>query len=125
MARIGVAFTGGLTPPEGAECVRLAEALGYESAWVADGRGGDQFALLAACPAATTRIRLGTGISSGFVRVSAREVLDGDPAPPRAEVSRRKGWSHGRWAGQPACRGWATCVKRGARRSPGAGPAPF
>jgi probable F420-dependent oxidoreductase len=67
-ARIGLAISGGLTAPEIVECVRLAEELGYESAWVAEGHGGDQFAILAACAAATTRIRLGTSISSVFVR---------------------------------------------------------
>ena len=66
--RIGVALSGGLTAPEIVECVRLAEDLGYESAWVAEGHGGDQFAILAACATATTRIRLGTSISSVFVR---------------------------------------------------------
>ena len=68
MARIGIAFTGGLAPGDVVECVRLAESLGYESAWVAEGHGGDQFAILAACATATSRIRLGTGISSVFVR---------------------------------------------------------
>jgi probable F420-dependent oxidoreductase len=67
-ARIGLAVSGGLTAPEIVECVRLAEDLGYESAWVAEGHGGDQFAILAACATATTRIRLGTSISSVFVR---------------------------------------------------------
>ncbi|MGH7417531.1 MAG: LLM class flavin-dependent oxidoreductase, partial [Candidatus Rokuibacteriota bacterium] len=67
-ARIGIAFTGGLTPPEIVECVRLAEELGYESAWMTEGHGGDQFAILAACAVATHRITLGTAISSVFVR---------------------------------------------------------
>jgi probable F420-dependent oxidoreductase len=66
--RIGVAVSGGLTAPEIVDCVRLGEDLGYESAWVAEGHGGDQFAILAACATATTRIRLGTSISSVFVR---------------------------------------------------------
>jgi probable F420-dependent oxidoreductase len=66
--RVGVAFTGGLTASEIVECVKLAEDLGYESAWVAEGHGGDQFAILAACATATSRIRLGTSISSVFVR---------------------------------------------------------
>jgi probable F420-dependent oxidoreductase len=48
--------------------VKLAETLGYESAWVAEGHGGDQFAILGACAVATRRIRLGTSISSVFVR---------------------------------------------------------
>ena len=68
MARIGVAFAGGMSPPEIVECVRLAEELGYESAWVAEGHGGDQFAILSACAVQTERILLGTSISSIFVR---------------------------------------------------------
>ena len=69
MERIGVAFAGGgMTPPEIVECVQLAEELGYESAWVAEGHGGDQFSILTACAVATSRIRLGTSISSVFVR---------------------------------------------------------
>ena len=67
-SRIGIAFTGGLTPPEIVECVRLAEELGYESAWMTEGHGGDQFAILAACAVATRTIKLGTAISSVFVR---------------------------------------------------------
>jgi probable F420-dependent oxidoreductase len=68
MARIGVAFSGGLTPADIVECVRIADELGYESAWVAEGHGGDQFAILGACAAVTRRIKLGTSISSVFVR---------------------------------------------------------
>jgi alkanesulfonate monooxygenase SsuD/methylene tetrahydromethanopterin reductase-like flavin-dependent oxidoreductase (luciferase family) len=68
MARLGLTISGGLSPTEIVECVQLAEALGYESAWVAEGHGGDQFAILAACVVATTRILLGTNISSVFVR---------------------------------------------------------
>ena len=69
MERIGVAFTGGgMSPPEVVQCVQLAEELGYESAWVAEGHGGDQFAILTACALATSTIKLGTSISSVFVR---------------------------------------------------------
>ena len=68
MARIGVAFAGGMSPPEIVECVKLAEELGYESAWVAEGHGGDQFSILSACAVQTERILLGTSISSIFVR---------------------------------------------------------
>jgi alkanesulfonate monooxygenase SsuD/methylene tetrahydromethanopterin reductase-like flavin-dependent oxidoreductase (luciferase family) len=50
--------------------VVLAESLGYESAWVAEGHGGDQFAILAACATRTSRILLGTSISSVFVRTA-------------------------------------------------------
>jgi alkanesulfonate monooxygenase SsuD/methylene tetrahydromethanopterin reductase-like flavin-dependent oxidoreductase (luciferase family) len=68
MTRLGVAFSGGPGPADITDCVGLAEALGYESAWVAEGHGGDQFAILAACAARTSRIGLGTAISSVFVR---------------------------------------------------------
>src|SRR5437763_848944 len=69
MARIGVAFSSsGLTPGEIVECVQLAEELGYESAWMTEGHAGDQFAILSACAIVTTRIKLGTAISSVFVR---------------------------------------------------------
>jgi alkanesulfonate monooxygenase SsuD/methylene tetrahydromethanopterin reductase-like flavin-dependent oxidoreductase (luciferase family) len=46
----------------------MAEELGYESAWMAEGHAGDQFAILGACAPVTRRIRLGTAISSVFVR---------------------------------------------------------
>ena len=69
MERMGVAFAGGgMSPPEIVECVQLAEELGYDSAWVAEGHGGDQFSILTACALATSRIRLGTSISSVYVR---------------------------------------------------------
>ena len=68
MERIGVSFTRGLAPKDVVECVRLAEELGYESAWVAEGHGGDQFSILTACAVATNKILLGTSISSVFVR---------------------------------------------------------
>ena len=68
MERIGVAFSGGLAPADIVECVKVADELGYESAWVAEGHGGDQFAILAACAVGTRRIKLGTSISSVFVR---------------------------------------------------------
>jgi probable F420-dependent oxidoreductase len=68
MSRLGIAFSGGPGPAEIVDLVGLAETLGYESAWVAEGHGGDQFAILAACAARTSRIGLGTAISSVFVR---------------------------------------------------------
>ena len=39
--RIGVGFSRGLAPPDVVECVKLAEELGYESAWMAEGHGGE------------------------------------------------------------------------------------
>jgi alkanesulfonate monooxygenase SsuD/methylene tetrahydromethanopterin reductase-like flavin-dependent oxidoreductase (luciferase family) len=70
MSRIGIAFSGGPNPSEIVGCVKLAETLGYESAWVAEGHGGDQFATLAACTVQTSRIQLGTSITSVFVRTA-------------------------------------------------------
>ena len=68
MERLGLAVTGGLAPTEVVECVQLAEELGYESAWMSEGHGGDQFSVLTACALATEKIRLGTSITSVFVR---------------------------------------------------------
>ena len=68
MDRLGIAFSGGANPAEIVDCVKLAETLGYESAWVAEGHGGDQFAILSACAAQTSKIQLGTSITSVFVR---------------------------------------------------------
>ena len=70
MSRIGIAISGGLTATEIADCAERAEALGYESVWVAEGHGGDQFAILAACALRTRRVRLGTAITSVFVRTA-------------------------------------------------------
>ncbi|MFQ5934111.1 MAG: LLM class flavin-dependent oxidoreductase [Dehalococcoidia bacterium] len=69
MTRLGLGLSGsGMTPPEVVECVRLADELGYDSAWLSEGHGGDQFSTLTACALATERIKLGTSISSVFVR---------------------------------------------------------
>lgn len=70
MSRIGIAISGGPNPAEIVDLVVLAESLGYESAWVAEGHGGDQFAILSACAARTSRILLGTAISSVYVRTA-------------------------------------------------------
>ena len=65
---VGIAISGGPSPSEIVDLVVLAESLGYDSAWVAEGHGGDQFSVLSACALKTSRIRLGTAISSVFVR---------------------------------------------------------
>ena len=49
MGKIGIAISGGPSPAEIVDLVVLAESLGYDSAWIAEGHGGDQFAILAAC----------------------------------------------------------------------------
>lgn len=69
-ARLGMAFSGGPSPAEIAGLIGLADELGYESAWVAEGHGGDQFAVLAAAALRSKRIVLGTGITSVFVRTA-------------------------------------------------------
>ena len=68
MGRMGVAFSAGLNASEIVECAQLAESLGYDSVWMAEGHGGDQFAILGAIAAQTERVKLGTCISSVFVR---------------------------------------------------------
>ncbi|MBT7664833.1 MAG: LLM class flavin-dependent oxidoreductase, partial [Rhodospirillaceae bacterium] len=68
MNKIGIAVSGGPNPSEIPGLVALAESLGYESAWVAEGHGGDQFSVLTACAMKTSTIRLGTAISSVYVR---------------------------------------------------------
>ena len=68
MGRVGVAFSAGLNASEIVECAQLAESLGYDSVWMTEGHGGDQFAILSAIAAQTERVRLGTCISSVFVR---------------------------------------------------------
>ena len=70
MSRVGVAFSAGLNASEIVECAQLAESLGYDSVWVAEGHGGDQFAILGAVAAQTERVKLGTCISSVFVRTA-------------------------------------------------------
>ena len=68
MERIGVHFLSGPAPTATVEYVKLAEELGYESAWVAEGSGGDPFSILTACALATKTIRLGTGVTPIFSR---------------------------------------------------------
>lgn len=70
MAFLGIAISGGPRPGEIVDLLRLAEDLGYESGWVAEGHGGDQFAVLSAAAVSTSRIKLGTAISSVYVRTA-------------------------------------------------------
>ena len=59
-------------PPDLAACQRVAaraEALGYESIWIADtGAGPDAFVVAAAAALATTSIRLGTAVIPVYTR---------------------------------------------------------
>ena len=53
-----------------AEVVAEAEALGFDGVWIGDqGFGYDPFVVVAACAAATSRIRLGVGLTSPFTRL--------------------------------------------------------
>ena len=81
MSRIGIAISGGPNPAEMIDLVVLAESLGYDSAWIAEGHGGDQFAILAACAMRTSRILLGTSISSVFVRTAPTIAMAASQLP--------------------------------------------
>jgi 5,10-methylenetetrahydromethanopterin reductase len=68
--KLGVALWGTRPMPELVEQVRLAERLGFESAWVIDSQliCRDIFVTLAACLAATSRIFLATGVTQPRTR---------------------------------------------------------
>ena len=68
MDRLGIGFIRGLTPAEVVDAIQRAELAGFDSAWVAEGHGGDHFALLSAAATATERIVLGTAVTSVYVR---------------------------------------------------------
>jgi hypothetical protein len=57
VGKIGIAISGGPNPAEIVDLVVLAESLSCDSAWIAEGHGGDQFAILAACAMRTSRNR--------------------------------------------------------------------
>ena len=65
MERIGVGFSGGMSPQDIVECVRVAEDLGDESAWVAEGHGGGQVSVRTACPVAAGEVTRAPSIPSG------------------------------------------------------------
>ena len=58
----------GCRPPISSSASSSPRSSATNPAWVAEGHGGDQFAILGACAVATRRILLGTAISSVFVR---------------------------------------------------------
>lgn len=62
MAGIGTFISPGRWLPKAIERVRLAESLGYDSAFVSHVAGRDSLAVLAAYAAETERIGLGTGV---------------------------------------------------------------
>ena len=50
---VGCFVSSGRSLDTAVQRVRLAEELGYESAWMTEGHAGDQFAILGACAVAT------------------------------------------------------------------------
>ena len=90
MRRIGIAMSGGPNPAAIIDLVVLAERLGYESAWVAEGLAATSAPCLAACAMRTSRI-LGSGPCSFLV--SYRE------APERTLAGRRNGDTLPQYAG--------------------------
>jgi len=86
--KVGISYWGGMTANDVVGCTRLAERRGFHSAWMAEGHGGDAFAILTACALSTKRIRLGTSIVSIFVRSAptiARSTDNGCPYPINAK----------------------------------------
>lgn len=63
MERVGVAFWGGMTPGRMLECVRLADSLGYDSAYVIESYAS-QYSVLGAWAACTKRIRIASGVTT-------------------------------------------------------------
>ena len=68
MERVALCFVGGISPTQAVEYAQLAEGLGYESFWLADGTNGDPFSMLTACALGAKRILLGTSVNNIFVR---------------------------------------------------------
>lgn len=81
MERLGTVITLGKDFQTAVDHVRVADELGYESAWVTDGIGRDAFVVLTAFAGATAQITLGTSIVTFYPRhptVMARQALSLD-----------------------------------------------
>ena len=87
MARIGIAFSGGPTPAEMVDCIRLAETLGYESAWVAEGHGGDQFAILAAAAAQTSPSKSPSSPAATAPAATGKAAAKSQPAGQLVDIN--------------------------------------
>ncbi|MFQ5998252.1 MAG: LLM class flavin-dependent oxidoreductase [Candidatus Bathyarchaeia archaeon] len=68
MKRLGIGYYGGMSALDIADCAKYAEKRGFQSAWMAEGHGGDGFSVLTVCALATKKIKLGTSITSIYVR---------------------------------------------------------
>ena len=66
--RLGVLLSSAHPARDARELAQVAEARGYESAWVTEGLARDAFTHVAAMATATTRLRLGTAIIPIFTR---------------------------------------------------------
>ena len=62
-------------PPDAAEQIRAAERLGFDSVWTAEAYGSDAFTPLAWWGAATSTVRLGTGVTQLSARTPASTAM--------------------------------------------------
>ena len=76
MKRIGLATWGGMTTDELMGCVKVADSVGYENMFLIESYA-DQYAMLGACARETTRIRLGTGVTTAFYRTPTSLAIAG------------------------------------------------
>lgn len=68
MKRIGIAVSGALNTHDAIHCVKAAEELGYESAWVTESTSREAFSFAQALASATNRIKVGPGIANIYTR---------------------------------------------------------
>jgi len=68
MRRIGLGFEGGFSLKQIPYLAEVAEESGFDSVWFDEGLGGDAFSLATACIATTSRLKLGTSVTSVFTR---------------------------------------------------------
>jgi alkanesulfonate monooxygenase SsuD/methylene tetrahydromethanopterin reductase-like flavin-dependent oxidoreductase (luciferase family) len=64
-----------LTPQDLRRTAALAESLGYDSLWTAEGRGADAFTPLGFVAATTSRLRLGTAVAQIAARTPAATAM--------------------------------------------------
>jgi F420-dependent oxidoreductase-like protein len=62
-------------PPDALDQLRVAESLGFDSAWTAEAYGSDAFTPLAWWGASTSTIRLGTGVTQLSARTPASTAM--------------------------------------------------
>lgn len=72
---VNTGYWGAGPPSDVPELLRVAEELGFDSAWTAEAYGSDVFTPLAWWGSATSRIRLGTGIAQMSARTPAATAM--------------------------------------------------